>query len=199
MKRIGFYFFCALWICIQAAGAQELSPAFFNSDSIAAVSLSAGEKKKGRINLHSKRLCCFVFLSPECPLSKNYGPLMVSLQSKYGLDVGFFMVVPGRSFRQQEITAFARDYLRSHTIWNDRNKQLTAYLKATVTPEVVLLEGATGKLLYRGAPDNWAFSLGKQRPAATEHYLQNAIDQYLGGLAVIIPFTRPVGCFINDF
>lgn len=199
MKRIGFCFLGALLICMHGAGAQERGPAFFNSDSIAAVSLNTGGKGKGRINLHSKKLCCFVFLSPECPLSKNYGPLMVSLQSKYGADVGFFMIVPGRSFRQQEITAFSRDYLHGHTIWNDKHKRLTAYLKATVTPEVVLLEGATGKLLYRGAPDNWAFSLGKQRPAATEHYLQNAMDQYLGGLAVAVPFAGPVGCFINDF
>jgi hypothetical protein len=199
MKRIGCCFLGALLICIQRAGGQEPGPAFFNGDSIAAVSLNINEKRKGHINPHSKRLCCFVFLSPECPLSKNYGPLMVALQSKYGTDVGFFMIVPGRSFRWQEITVFARDYLRGHAIWNDKHKQLTAYLKATVTPEVVLLEGATGKLLYRGAPDNWAFSLGKQRPAATEHYLQNAIDQYLGGLAVAVPFAGPVGCFINDF
>ncbi len=56
----------------------------------------------------------------------------------------------------------------------DKNKKLTKYIAATVTPEVMLLNG-NGEMIYSGAIDDWIQELGKQKLKASRYYLQDAI------------------------
>jgi hypothetical protein len=47
-------------------------------------------------------------------------------------------------------------------VWIDLKKELSNYLQATVTPEVVLLN-KKGELIYRGAIDDWVEKLGQKK------------------------------------
>ena len=53
-----------------------------------------------------------------------------------------------------------------------------------------------GQVLYRGRIDNVYASLGKRRPAATEHDLRKALDEILDGKPVSTPETKAIGCYI---
>jgi thiol-disulfide isomerase/thioredoxin len=144
------------------------------------------------------RFTVFVFLSPECPLCKNYSVVLNRLADQYNGSVHFVGIVPGKAYSRKEIRKFRKAYHIPFAIYPDREKSVSNYLAATVTPEVLLLN-EQGTALYRGSIDNWVVNLGKKRPAATAHYLRDAIEQGLQQQPVLLSYTPPIGCYINDF
>ena len=80
----------------------------------------------------------------------------------------------------------------------DPVKKLTNYLEATITPEVVLIN-ETGKLIYRGAIDDWVTDLGKNKIRPEKEYLRLAVAQYINHQPISIKKTKPKGCYINEY
>lgn len=154
--------------------------------------------KKVFINPEKSPLTLIVFLSPECPLCKNYSLVLNNLYKKFKDTIQIVGVVPGKAYTSNEIQQFVTDYNVSFPTWIDSQKELSFYLKATITPEVVLID-KTGKLIYRGAIDDWVEELGQKKIKAEQHYLENAIIQYLQNKVIQIKQTRPIGCMINEF
>ncbi|HMP94962.1 MAG TPA: hypothetical protein PKD90_18930, partial [Phnomibacter sp.] len=83
-------------------------------------------------------------------------------------------------------------------VWVDSSLMLTNMLQGRVTPEVFLFN-TQGKLVYQGAIDNWMTDLGKKKPKANQHYLQQALEATVKGLPVKQPFQKAAGCRINDY
>ncbi len=75
----------------------------------------------------------------------------------------------------------------------DPRQELLKKVKATVTPEAVVVDGH-GKVLYLGRIDDWYEDFGKQRYSATTHELRDALDEILAGKKVTTPVTKAVGC-----
>ena len=149
-------------------------------------------------DIKNKPLTAFVFLSPECPLCRNYTKTINQLQQDYHQQVQFIGIIPGKAYSTDDVKDFIKKYRAAHDIMIDREQKLTHYLQATVTPQVILLDDKA-TLIYTGAIDDWAQSLGKQRLQASQHYLENAINQSLKSAIVKIKKTEPVGCKINDY
>lgn len=147
------------------------------------------------IHLQPTTLAVFILLSPECPLSKNY----ISVINKLAEDkrVNYYGIVPGASYTSTEVKRFALEFKAGFPILIDKKKKLTHLLNGTITPECILLS-QSGKVLYRGLIDNWAYSLGKQRKVITARYLEESINSTLMHKPVQLPRTKPVGCLIND-
>ncbi len=138
-----------------------------------------------------------VFMGPECPLCESYAYTMRSWKDQWnGNEVAVLGVVSGTYYTPQEMASF----MDNHNLWFpvlfDRNFSLAKRFKATITPEVLLLDNA-GRERYQGAIDNWAVSLGRKRAQPTEFYLNDALTQHLGGHPVQIPLTKAVGCYIE--
>jgi hypothetical protein len=120
------------------------------------------------------------------------------LDSLYKKEVDIIGVFPGKAYTAAEYASYKEKYKVHFTLATDTAGVLVKGLKATVTPEVFLI-GKEGKILYSGAIDDWATSLGKHRSAATRHYLQEAITACLQHKEVAVPAVRAVGCLINDY
>lgn len=146
----------------------------------------------------NKKLLALVFLSPECPLSANYSLQLNKLRDTFKNELDIVGIFPGKSYSGQQQQLFRDKYNIQFYLRTDTNKQLVKALSATVTPEIFLLDQQR-KIVYRGAIDNWAVCLGKQRVTATQHFFKNAIEDYLRGMPVAVKQTQPVGCLINDF
>lgn len=146
----------------------------------------------------NKQLQLFVFLSPDCPLCRNYAPLINKLQTEYGNQVQVHGIVPGRSYPDSQVNEFIKTFSVPYPVLKDSRQQLKNYFNASTTPEVFLL-GENGTILYSGAIDNWAVALGKQRIKTTEHYLLDAIKSTLNNIPIAIKHAPPVGCIINDY
>ena len=168
----------------------------FNKDSIASFSVGNLDGKETNIILSPKKMLVIAFLSPECPLSKNYSVKLEDIQKKYSAEVDFIGIIPG-SFDTADVAEFQNNYMSSWKLVRDTSLQLTHYLRGEVTPEVIVLSNKDGVLLYKGAIDDWMVSLGKSKNIVTKHYLDMAINNFLNNKPGI-PFTKPVGCLIND-
>lgn len=141
-------------------------------------------------------LTVLVFLSPECPLCRNYIQVLNALQKKY-VEVQICGIFPGTAYTAKQISDFQKEYKVSFNLLIDRKKELTHYLKATTTPESILIS-KLGAIPYRGLIDNWASGLGQKRKVTTEKFLENAIEDVLNQRIPATSQTKPIGCLIND-
>ena len=64
------------------------------------------------------------------------------------------------------------------------------------TGEVIVVDPATWTVAYRGAMDD-RLTYEHQKPAATEHYLRDALQDLLAERPVALASTDAVGCLIN--
>ena len=169
----------------------------FNKDSIAFFLKESPNKSNIYSSLFSRELLVIAFLSPECPICKNYSVKLSDLKNKYETQANFIGIIPG-SFDTDKVAEFQRNYLHSWELLRDDTLRLTHYLEGKVTPEVLVINSKDGRLIYKGAIDDWLVSLGKTRNRISNFYLDIALHNFLNNKHAIA-FTKPVGCLINDF
>ena len=183
------------------AKAQSNNDSVFNSTAISKIqlqSVDANEKFFLNDKQNTKPFTLFVFLSPECPLCQNYSGVLNNLYKQYTGHVQMYGIIPGKAYSSEEIKKFKQEYDIQFPLLIDYDKRLTAYLHAVVTPQVILLNNKC-RLLYKGAIDDWAVSLGKQRVKTTQNFLHDALQQSLSNETVLVKRTKAVGCRINDY
>ena len=139
----------------------------------------------------------FIFLSPECPLSQKYSLSIKNIYTRY-LDkkIAVYLVFPGKLYNKNEINFFLSEYNLQFVSIEDEDKKLTSCLGAAITPEAFLIDSA-GRILYKGAIDNWFIDIGQKREVITAHYLDDAIQSFLSGRPVKISQTKAAGCIIE--
>lgn len=195
--HIGFVLFCFVWATSATAQpSRRLQKAVIESTPL--INTTTG--KNQRIKLRSDtKLYLYIFLSPDCPLCRNYASTVNKILDAYGEDqIQAYGIIPGKSYPDSSINEYIHTFSIQYPILKDAGQKLTKYMKASTTPEV-FLTAWNGEVLYQGAIDNWAVGLGKTRAVTTEHYLANAIDGYLNGLPQKFLYIEPVGCLINEY
>jgi hypothetical protein len=162
------------------------------------INLEDTEGKERAVSSLKGRFIVLTFLSPECPLSENYTLTLKNLQSEFiDKEVFFYSIFPGTFYPKPQIIQFLKKYdLSLSSSFFDPSYRLRDYCKATTTPEVFIID-QLGQILYQGAIDNWAITLGKQRQVISEHYLRDALIELLDDKKVTISKTRAVGCIIE--
>ena len=148
-------------------------------------------------NLAEKKASVIIFLQPECPFCNSYGKTLRQLDSVYSQrGIKFIGVVAGKNYPEQEISDFKQKNKLPFTLLLDPDFILKKQLNATTTPEAFLVDNS-GKTLYRGLIDNWAYEIGKVRPMVTEHYLTDAADAFLENKKIATDSTKAIGCYIE--
>jgi peroxiredoxin len=133
----------------------------------------------------------------HCPYVQAWEGRMVAIQDEYG-PRGFRLVAissndaeryPDDSFdamrARAEREGFNFDYLY------DESQSVARALGAERTPEVFLYD-ADRRLVYHGAIDD-----SRDDRAVTQHYLRDALDAVLGGVAPAVVETPAVGCTVK--
>jgi thiol-disulfide isomerase/thioredoxin len=170
---------------------------FDNEKSISAFELEAISDSKSWAEIISNEHKILYFLSPECPLSQNYSRTIIDLSQKFNNDsINFIMIFPGKEYSTKEIKAFLIKYKLDFPSYLDSDFSLTKTLNAEITPEAFLLDNSNS-VLYSGAIDNWAISLGQKRSVISANYLSDALESALKGEEISIKETKAVGCFIQ--
>ena len=170
----------------------------FNLNQLSAFRLKNYKGQMVSLQLTETPLKLFIFLSPDCPLCKNYSLVLNQLQNDYQSEVTIYGIIPGKTYSSKTVDQFRKEYKITFPLFVDVQKKLTGYIKAQVTPEAILLNGS-GDVIYRGAIDDWIVDLGKKKRNATEEYLKQAIFQYIHQQPVAIKRISPKGCLINEF
>jgi thiol-disulfide isomerase/thioredoxin len=191
-----------LIICLAVCNyghAQTVNDSVFNPSVLSAMQLT-DSKNGGMVFLPEKQAdqpVLFIFLSPECPLCQNYTRVLNQLYREYGNRIAFYGIIPGKTYDAKTINGFAKKYSITYPLYIDRALKLSRYLRATATPEVILLN--KNELVYKGAIDDWFADIGKQRARATKNFLRDALSRELNGKTVAFKRTKAVGCYINDY
>jgi hypothetical protein len=196
-KHILFLLLAACWLPSRTQGQND---SVFNASRLSTIRLTA---VAARPSLHlpassAGKLRLFIFLSPECPLSQNYTSVLNNLDATFAGELQMVGIIPGKTYRQSEVDSFIKKYKITYPLFIDPSLDLSHYLKASVTPEAILLD-TENHLVYKGAIDNWYKTLGRPGARATEHYLRDAIEANSRHQQPTIKRTTAVGCLINDF
>lgn len=134
----------------------------------------------------------FIFLSPDCPICKRYqGEL--KKYSKINKPVYFVFPGPQDLVEMNQFVEYDK-INKKNALW-DLNFELTKYLLANVTPEVILRHN--GKTVYKGKIDNRFKSISSHITQADTNYLENALISLEKNGGKDIVNTQAVGCFIE--
>ena len=153
------------------------------------VSLSDFKDAKGYI---------VVFTCNTCPYAQAYEDRIIALDKKYAPQ-GYPVVAinpndveakPGDSFEKMKERAKEKDFPYPYLI--DTEQKVTRTYGASRTPHVFLL-GKDLVVRYIGAIDNNY----QNASAATEKYVEDAIEALKSGKEVETNFTKAIGCTIK--
>ena len=114
----------------------------------------------------------------------------------YNDQIDFYGILPGSSYSHEEMDSFLNVYELPLDIIYDYDYSLVKKLKASITPEVYLIDG-NNKVQYQGLIDNWLGELGRKRQFVSQYYLKDAIESFINGEEVSITKTKAIGCFIE--
>src|SRR5690348_6313652 len=82
----------------------QTNDSVFSATTLSSVSLfNAGDQSDLQLNLSSGKPSLFIFLSPECPLCKNYSSTLNTLYQQFSNDIYFYGVIPGKTYSIKEV------------------------------------------------------------------------------------------------
>jgi thiol-disulfide isomerase/thioredoxin len=145
------------------------------------------------------KLKVIIFMAIDCPITQKYIPTMNGIVGQFSRQNIEFIAYFPSGITATERRRFRKEYDISKRIKliSDGDHIWTNFYNALVTPECFLV--AHGKVVYRGAIDNWFFDLGRYRTEVTDHFLINAIEVSLTDRVSGVKRTKAFGCFIQRF
>lgn len=187
MKRLLFvnFFFCSVFLSCRQENIIDISLKNLNGESESLHSFMEG--RKGMV---------LIFLAPDCPLSQYYTLPLRNLFNEYSKHVAFTGIIPGMDSGLEELAQYKKRYLIPFELLFDEKLKLTRKLKATITPEVFLLDENT-EVIYSGAIDDAAVDLTVKRQIVRNHYLKDALDDLVNHKPVKVNRTKAIGCIIE--
>ena len=169
--------------------------------------VSAGGAATGPLDLNGKVVdpfarsapaTVFLFVRSDCPITNRYAPELARIADEFSRDhLSFWLVYPDASESVSAIRNHVAEYHLPGTPLRDPEHRLVARAQATVAPEVAVFDRA-GRLEYHGRIDDRYVDVGKSRPEARVHDLEDAIHHVLAGTPVPRPETRAIGCSLAD-
>jgi len=141
----------------------------------------------------------YVFLAESCPISQQATLPLRELHAKYAArGVRFVGVFPGSAATAASLAEFKGKYAVPFSLQLDPKQQLTHRLKASITPEALVVATNGQRILYQGRLDDRYAALGERRSISQHHELAEALADLAAGRPVAVPRTEPVGCFIEQ-
>jgi|SRR6185503_13372519 len=135
----------------------------------------------------------FVFISTDCPISNRYAPEIRRVEEEFvRAGVGFWLVYADTDTSADAIRKHISDYRLPKQALRDPRHSLVHLAQARVTPEASVFL-PDGRLAYHGRIDNRYADLGKERPEATQHDLEDVVKAIVQGRTVPYHTAKAVG------
>ncbi|MFY9252014.1 MAG: redoxin domain-containing protein [Fuerstiella sp.] len=139
----------------------------------------------------------YVVLSTQCPISNSYLPKLNKLHQQLRTHaVDLIGVIPSAAASQVSLDQFQHKFEIEFPIVLDHQHKLCNSLKATHTPQAVIINSA-GTIVYSGRIDDRYSRVAGQQRAVRHDSLQLAIDSCLSGNNPEIATTDTIGCCIE--
>ncbi|MEM6630036.1 MAG: hypothetical protein AAF694_10215 [Bacteroidota bacterium] len=147
---------------------------------------------------HSDSIKVYIFLGEECVISQYYTLPLKTLHEEYenkGIDFVGLFPSPGSDTASRQ--SFQNKYQLPFELQKDTAQAWMHHFGVRVTPEVVVVEESSGKILYQGRIDDTYFQVGRRRPVTRNHELSDALQAISMGKEVPVDRTEAVGCIIT--
>lgn len=138
------------------------------------------------------------FTANECPVARQSAAKLRDLQERWASrGVGVYLVNANSADDRKSINKETREL----GIWHlptlkDDTQGVARHLGVKRTGETIAINPKNGSVIYRGAIDD-QLAEGASKPAATEHYLDSALENFLAGRPVQPAQTAARGCVIH--
>jgi hypothetical protein len=183
-----FAVFCSCLLVATSAVAAE--PAKVDLSELKLLDLH-GERHV--LSRNDVRGSAFVFLSIDCPISRQYIPELNRLAKVAGdHKLAFYAVVSGSSTRA-EATKFVDEFHVAFPVLFDASAELATLFGPDHVPEAFVVD-RVGGVQYRGRIDDVYADVDKRRAEPGCHDLCDAISAVADGKSVAKPRTEAVGC-----
>jgi hypothetical protein len=147
------------------------------------------------------------FVATDCPISSRYVPEIQRLAKQFAANhATFWLIYPNATETADGVMRHNSDFGLDKVISEDHvllrpQPGLMVLAPATITPEAAVLmtrdsTESTLHTVYLGRIDDRYIDIGRERPQATRHDLEQAIEAALHRQPVAPPGGRPVGCGI---
>ncbi|WP_020468158.1 redoxin domain-containing protein [Zavarzinella formosa] len=136
------------------------------------------------------------FLSFDCPNSTGYTQTMLHLADKFGKEKIKFVGICESEHSADELKAKAAEFKLTFPVFADPKMAIADAFKATVTPEVFVLDH-NSVMRYRGRIDNTYQARLKKNPVVDQHDLMKALEDSVANKPIRTPVTKAVGCGIG--
>ena len=137
-----------------------------------------------------------LFVRSDCPISNRYAPELQRFYQEYSpRGVEFRLIYPEPGITPAAMEKHRREY--GYTIPGalDADHQYVKRADVNITPEAAVF--VRGALVYRGRIDDRYVGVGKERPRALHHDLQDVLAAILAGETVAFHQTAAIGCAIE--
>lgn len=192
MSPLGFFRWLAAFSVLSAITATQ-------AQGVPAAVSRLSPALRARLAAPGVRVAVLFFATTDCPISNRYVPEIERLDHKYaGQGVRVWWVYPDPTDDPAAIARHRKDFSITGALFPDEPQTAVALAHATVTPEAAVFAVNGGQLheVYHGRVDDRYIAIGQERPQATRHELEMAIEAALNGKAAPEPGGPPVGCAI---
>jgi len=138
-----------------------------------------------------------LFIRTDCPISNRYAPELQRLYEHYspkGIDFRLVYVEPGITVAAAE--EHRREYGYTIPAVVDPGHEYVKRGRAGITPEASVF--VYGELVYHGRIDDRYVAIGKERPRALHHDLEEVLAAVLARKAIPRRETTAIGCAIEN-
>ena len=136
----------------------------------------------------------FVFLSSECPISRQYIPELNRLAKAADSNkIVFYGVLSDASVTRTAAVRFGDEFQLAFPLLFDASQELAGLFSPRNVPEAFLVD-AGGTVRYRGRIDDLYSDIDKKRAEPARRDLLDAMTALGAGRPIAVPQTEPVGC-----
>lgn len=150
--------------------------------------LAANEQRSGT---------AFIFISPECPISRQYVPELNRLSQGVDADqVAFYGILSDASITRTAAEKFADEFDIAFPVLFDASGELADMFQPSRVPEAYVVDAA-GEIVYRGRIDDLYADVDKRRTVPGEKNLLAAMTAVAEGREVPVSRTEAIGCLFE--
>ena len=148
-------------------------------------------------SLPREKALVLLFVRRDCPISNRYAPEIQRLYEQYsrhGIDFRLVYAETGLTTAAMEM--HRKEYGYTIPALVDTDQKYVTRARARVTPEAAFF--VHGRLIYLGRIDDRYVDIGKARPDATRHDLEEVLAATVAGKSIRRRETKAVGCAIEN-
>ncbi len=153
-------------------------------------------KTHSALDAGGKKAVVLFFVSPFCSTTRPFMPEINAIAAEYADRVAVSLVHSDSEITVEVAFQHADVSQVKAQVLVDKEQRLAKQVKATLTPEAVILS-PTGEVLYRGRINDLYLGPTKRQRAATTKDLRDALDAVLAGKPVPAPQNEAQGCKIG--